>query len=242
MVITKEAGLAELLHYDAYERRSGLVHLFARGTTPAAFARAEAVELGDFVGGAFHEAGSGTEGGAPWVRLARDGTARLASGDLPVRVTKTIAAGGDRRSPTLALDVRVENRGEGLLDATLGVEWALTMLGGGGNPAAWYAIDGRRIRHDAAAGPVTVAELRSGNDWIGLEVTTRIAPEAEAWIVPIETVSSSEAGFERVYQGSALVLTWPLLLAAGEARSIRVEHVVTTARDRAAEEAANVAR
>jgi alpha-amylase len=32
---------------------------------------------------------------------------------------------------------------------------------------------------------------------------------------PIETVSLSEAGFERIFQGSAILVSWPLALAPG---------------------------
>ena len=39
---------------------------------------------------------------------------------------------------------------------------------------------------------------------------------ADAWWAPVETISNSEAGFERVYQGSGLLLSWPLALAPGE--------------------------
>ena len=239
MVTTKEAGLAERLAYDAYERRSGLVHLLVAGTTPGAFARADVAELGDFVAGAFRieETESEPAGGAGWVRLVRDGTAETSGGAIPVRVEKTIATGGDRRTPTLTVEVHVENRGEAPLEATLAIEWALTMLGGGGNPAAYYLLDGERLPHDTAGSRAALVELHSGNDWIGVDVATRVAPPAETWISPIDTVSNSEAGFERVYQGSALVFSWPISLAPGASATARVEHVVTTTRDRAAEEA-----
>ena len=39
---------------------------------------------------------------------------------------------------------------------------------------------------------------------------------ADAWWAPVETISNSEGGFERVYQGSGLLLSWPIRLAAGE--------------------------
>jgi hypothetical protein len=32
----------------------------------------------------------------------------------------------------------------------------------------------------------------------------------------VETVSLSETGFERIYQGSALLFAWPLRLRAGQ--------------------------
>ncbi|MFH0750392.1 MAG: alpha-amylase/4-alpha-glucanotransferase domain-containing protein [Chloroflexota bacterium] len=235
-VSMKEPGLADRLHYDRYERRSGLVHLLAPATTPGAFARADATEYGDFVAHPFRVEATGDDHGGGWARLVRDGVACTPAGALPVRVEKTIAAGGDRRTPTLSLEVRVENRGAGPLEVTLAVEWATTMLGGGGNPAAWYLLDGERIRHDAAAVRADLGELRSGNDYVGLEIATRVEPPAETWISPIDTVSNSEAGFERVYQGSALVFAWPLVLPAGAATTVRVEHTVTTARDRATEE------
>jgi alpha-amylase len=235
-VSTKESGLADRLHYDLYERRSGLVHLLAPGTTPGAFARADMAEYGDFVAHPFRVDATGGENGGGWVRLVRDGVARTPAGPLPVRVEKTIAAGGDRRTPTLSLEVRVENRSTVPLATTLAVEWATTMLGGGGNPAAYYLLDGERVPHDAAGSRASLGELRSGNDYVGLEIATRVQPAAETWISPIDTVSNSEAGFERVYQGSALVFVWPLVLPAGSATTVRVEHTVTTARDRAAEE------
>jgi 4-alpha-glucanotransferase len=84
--------------------------------------------------------------------------------------------------------------------------------------------------------------LHAGNDYIGLDVATRVQPPAEAWISPIDTVSNSEAGFERVYQGSALLLAWPITLDPGASTTVRVEHVVTTSRDHALEEAGNPAR
>jgi alpha-amylase len=44
--------------------------------------------------------------------------------------------------------------------------------------------------------------------WQGIRVTLH-APNAEAfWVAPIETVSESEGGFERVYQGSQILALW----------------------------------
>jgi hypothetical protein len=80
--------------------------------------------------------------------------------------------------------------------------------------------------------------IRQGNDDLGIAIATAASPAADAWWSPIETISNSESGFERVYQGSALLLSWPIRLAAGDRCVGRVDHVVTATRDRAAEEAA----
>jgi alpha-amylase len=112
------------------------------------------------------------------------------------------------------------------------------MLGGGGNPAAWWDVGGTRTGHDAAGAARGIASIGQGNDYVGISVATAIEPPADASWAPIETISNSEAGFERVYQGSALLLRWPLRLAPGERGSMRLTHAVSTTRDRAAEELA----
>ncbi|MCU0505296.1 MAG: DUF1926 domain-containing protein [Chloroflexi bacterium] len=231
-VSTKEPGLADRLRYDAYERRGGLVHVLPPGTTPDDFLGAAFDELGDLVDGPYAVA----ELADDHVTMVREGSVRAGGARVPVRATKTIAVGPDRAGPTLDETVTLENLGSAAIDATLAVEWALTMLGGGGNPAAWYAVDGERTAHDAAGTADGVDVIRSGNTYIGVEVATRPEPPADAFWGPIETVSNSEAGFERVYQGSALVLTWPLRLAPGASSTVRVRHAVATTRDRAAEE------
>ncbi len=53
VVRSREPGLASRLQYDAYERRSGLVHLYPGGTTADAFAGGSARELGDAHDGAY---------------------------------------------------------------------------------------------------------------------------------------------------------------------------------------------
>ncbi len=212
------------------------MRLLAPGTTPGAFARADVSDYGDFAARPFVVEETGVDDGAAWVRLGRDGVACMPAGTLPMRVTKTISVGGDRRTSTLSLEVTVQNQGAGPLETTLALEWATTMLGGGGNPAAYYLLDGERVPHDSAGSRTSLGELRSGNELVGLDVETRVDPPAETWISPIETVSNSEAGFERVYQGSSLVFSWPLVLSPGASTTVRVEHAVTTTRDRAAEE------
>jgi alpha-amylase len=112
------------------------------------------------------------------------------------------------------------------------------MLGGGGNPAAWYEVRGKRSPHDGSGQEEAVEVVGFGNDWIGVSVEARPEPAADAWWSPIETVSNSESGFERVYQGSSLLLSWPARIEPGETRRVAVSQRVTVARDRADEERA----
>jgi hypothetical protein len=227
VVRVKEVGLAAYLVYDAYERRSGLLRVLDPSTTAADWASARAVDHGDALDGAY----ALVELADRLVIARREATIDGAT----VTVTKTTRIWGDRHAPVLEQIIELEHRGGPALDVRIGSEWTLTMLGGGGNPSAWWDVDGVRSAHDSAGTGSGLTEIGQGNDYVGVAVRTFVGEPAEAWWAPVETVSNSESGFERVYQGSGLLLSWPVRLAEGErwARSIR--HEVSTTRDRTAE-------
>jgi alpha-amylase len=233
-VRTKEADLSAHLAYDEYERRSGIVRFLDPGTAPADWAAARGRELGDFVDRPFRVAAF--EPGR--LVVAREGHVETAAGPRAVRVEKVLTLAGDRATPSMGLEVAVENRSKEPIEARLGVEWSITMLGGGGNPAAWYDIGGSRTAHDVGGQASGITRVEQGNDYVGVSLATTASPSADAWWAPIETVSNSEAGFERIYQGSSLLLSWPLRLEAGARTVVRVDQVVAATRDRAAEESA----
>ena len=53
------------------------------------------------------------------------------------------------------------------------------------------------------------------DEWIGAEIALHWSPGGHVGWAPIETVSLSESGFERIYQGSAMLVSWPVTLAKG---------------------------
>lgn len=123
------------------------------------------------------------------------------------------------------------------ITARLGVEWALNVLGGGGNPSAWMEPrPGARVRFDGEGTVAGAETFALGNDWIGLSVTASLAPAADVWWSSIDTVSISEDGFERTHQGSGILFSWPLLLTPGAEMTVRIGQSVITARDRAEDE------
>ena len=152
-------------------------------------------------------------------------------------MSKSIRLLGDRMAPELVVDLEIHHRGSEPIDCRIGLELSVHLLGGGGNPSAWYDVDGARSAHDGSGQAPGVAAIGYGNDWVGVAVRAVPEPAADAWWSPIETVSNSESGFERVYQGSSLLFSWPLRLAAGEARRFSLRQAVSVARDRAAAEA-----
>jgi len=67
-----------------------------------------------------------------------------------------------------------------------------------------------------------VHELHIGNSWLRQDVGFSLSEAATLWRFSIDTVTGSEAGFERNHQGSCLTLLWPLLLEAGERWSVEI--------------------
>jgi alpha-amylase len=221
IVNVKEPGLAAFLNYDRFERRSGLVHLLPAGgsTTIEQFVAATYGDLGDFAEEPF-ELEKLTEDRLVVRRL---GTFSGASGPQPLAVKKTFRLLGGRLDPGLELEVALENPGDVAAAFELAVEWNLNLLGGGHNPAAWYETEpGARSPHDSPGELASADWLAFGNDYEGVRVEAAVEPAARLSWYPVETVSNSEAGFERVYQGSSLLFRWPVTLAPGARRTFTV--------------------
>jgi alpha-amylase len=236
MANSKEPGLAAFLSYDRHERRSALVHLLpADGATTAAhFATATYRELGDFVD-APYVLDTLTDGK---VAVRRSGSVLLDGTPYPLEVEKTFRFAGGRMEPILELVTTVVSRADRRLDFEIAVEWNVNLLGGGHNPAAFYeTAAGERTRHDASGDLASASGIAFGNDFEGVRIEAQIEPAANLTWYPVETVSNSEGGFERSYQGSSLLFRWPVSLAPGEYRTFTVTLAAAQTRDRSAEEA-----
>jgi alpha-amylase len=68
---------------------------------------------------------------------------------------------------------------------------------------------------------VTKFELVNGPD--RLTTIFIFSRPVAAWFYPLMTVSQSEEGFERTYQGSSLLFTTPLELAQGERFHLQID-------------------
>jgi len=208
LVQAKESGLTRLLIYDRDERRSALVRFYVDGQESGAFA-----------------------GGSWDVVRASESEVILHRTEDTVSVVKSVSLGGDRLGPTLTVRLEVEAR-EQAVDGELVLEWNLNLMGGGGNPAAYYRWGDKELRHDSTGElAATDPPLSFGNTYAGVDISALPDPTAARTWYPVETVSNSEAGFERVYQGSCLAFKWPIHLAAHSAAAVAVAFRVAQAQD-----------
>jgi hypothetical protein len=219
-VRVKEAGLDRFLNYDSYRRSCMIEHFLAPETRLNTYIKSQHKELGDFAICAYHAEMQDGGRNTLHVILQRDGHVS----EQPVRVTKRVTLRPG--SPNFRVLYTIQNTGDMPLAANFGSEWNLNLLGGGHNPSAYYRVEGEELEDaalDSTGEVANVSDLALGNSWLGIEMGLKSSHPALFWRFPLETVSGSEAGFERTYQGSSILLQWPITLPPGEGVEIWLE-------------------
>jgi alpha-amylase len=106
-----------------------------------------------------------------------------------------------------------------------GIELNINLLAGDA-PDRYYDIRGHQLedRKLASVGELqNVSEIQLIDEWVGIKVVLKTDRNFNLWRFPVETVSLSEGGFERIFQGSCLLLYWPLDLEPGREFRVNVE-------------------
>ncbi|MBI5837245.1 MAG: DUF1926 domain-containing protein [Candidatus Eisenbacteria bacterium] len=216
----KEPDLERLLVADRLPRASLQDHILAPETSREDFARSAHEEWGEFAGLPYAAELDWDRGKVSMElrRRAWAGPARATELEIVKRITLR------EDDPGFEVRIVVSHVGGVPIDARFGVEWNLTFLTGEADDRwADFFEAGGRERMGAVRGLAGVRRVRAADEWLDLAVETTVEPAAGAWTFPVETVSYSEAGFERVYQGTCVLFLWPHRLAAGESLELRVE-------------------
>jgi len=224
-VRTKETGLQRHLRYDRWPRHLFRLLLFPPGKTLSDYIALQLEECPAFAGDAF-QVRSGQVGS---VVLAKEGFfPGSEAGTNPMRAEKTFSFAREGSELQVSCEVALLPAGRNPLALQAGLEVILNFLapeaadryfeyGGERHPLLWSAA-------------VPASALRIVDEWQNVAVCLE-APEAQQfWVAPIETVSESEEGFERIYQGSQILPVWPLVLQPGEQWTGRVSLLVSSAR------------
>jgi hypothetical protein len=116
----------------------------------------------------------------------------------------------------------LKNISDSSIKAVFGSEWNINLLGGGHNEQAYYkvprvALDDHHL--DSQGALADIEQIILGNRHLGIELELMVEPKIRLWRFPVESVSNSEGGIERIYQGSCLVILMPFdLPPAGVAK------------------------
>jgi 4-alpha-glucanotransferase len=201
----KEPGLERFLRYDRWPRHTFRLLLFEPGRTHRDYENLELQEDPGFASGNFrvarsspHDAELGREGPLIWHGMEAPGK-RLS-------VAKFFSFGPAPRGCEVACEVRITI--PAVLDRPLavGIESVVNFLAPTESDRFFQTPGGpENLRFSGClAGPT----LRMEDGWQRIRISLHAPGAEQFWIAPIETVSESEEGFERVYQGSQILALW----------------------------------
>lgn len=208
-VLVSEHGLEEKLVYDWHRRAMFIDHFLREGTLIEDYARAAYGEQGDFVNQPYASAADDEQ-----VRLVREGAVWSDGQQLPVRVEKTFTL--KEETDELWVEYRISNEAEATLTATFGLELSFGFAGGQSLIGAALLIGEETHAFNELSEWEGIEQLLIRSDLWGVEVAIALDQPGDLWLFPLETISNSGSAYERTYQGSSLLLRWPLALAGGE--------------------------
>jgi alpha-amylase len=206
----KEAGLEAILAYDEPRRASLLDAWFDGPETPldplAPWEGARLLLFRERLDGVARA----VEGGVT-LSLSR---ARGAPGPLDVEKLVTVTAA------TVGAHYRLGSAGDRGVSGRWAVQWNLALTAG--DAEGRYLTLPHRPSLGSAGRAQGLTAVSLVDEWIGVAARLAWTPPAELAWAPVQTVSVSEAGFERIYQGTALLLAWPVALAPGAEHELSV--------------------
>jgi hypothetical protein len=216
-VVVKEEGLECHLLYDWYKRGSLLDHFLESGVDLSNFMRSEYYEAGDFVLGAY-DLKHKKQADVATISLERHGSI---SG-IAVRLRKEISL--RKAAAEFIVHYEIENLSAEELNTSFGSEFNVSFLAGNAHDR-YYDVPGHVLekRNLASTGETNnVKQVSLVDEWLDLKLILAFSQSASLWRAPVETVSQSEAGFERVYQSSMVMPIWRLSLSAAKSWEVEI--------------------
>ena len=215
----KDSDVADWLIYDVLPRSSLIDRFLDSQVVMADYRKNVFEDRGDFAGQPYI-CGVVTEVDTLKIDLEREGTLLCSHGPCSLVLSKNITL--ERNNGSLNIGYRFVNTGNTSINTIFAGEWNINLLGGGRNEAAYYRIAGRDIgdNHLDSSGEIAGADrLIMGNRYLEFELELEIDRPLTIWRYPVESISNSEAGLEKVYQCSCVVILLPLTVGPGQTAS-----------------------
>ena len=203
----KEPNLERFLKYDRWARHAFRILVFDPRKTHADYESLRLMEDASFAGGDFSVRSSAPHQ-AELYRQAVIGANHGAGQAVPVDVTKCFSFGPAPNGCEISCEVGLKLKQPVDRAVIVGVETVINLLAPAASDRFIETAGGPQGLRFSGELPGPILHLQDG--WQKVRITLH-APGAENfWIAPIETVSESEEGFERVYQGSQILARWRL--------------------------------
>lgn len=213
----KEPNLERYLKYDRWARHAFRILVFSSKRTQADYESLQLQEDASFAGGEFSVRSSGPHQ-AELYRQTVIGGNQGTDEALSVDITKRFSFGPTPNGCEISCEVGLKLKQPVDRAVIVGIETVINLLAPMESDRFIETVAGPQGLRFSGELPAPILHMQDG--WQKLRITLH-APGAENfWIAPIETVSESEEGFERVYQGSQILARW--LLSTQKVLSARV--------------------
>jgi alpha-amylase len=211
LVLAKEEGLKDHLVEDWYLKRCFIDHFLSLDVDLASFKSGRFGEEGDFV---LEPYTFEMDAQQDRIDLVRNGYVRRPEGEFRVRVEKTYLF--DPKAGFFTVRYRLSSDRPDGIEVAFAVENNFNFLAGHAIDR-YVSIDGEHSEEsylDSIGGRKAAHTAALVDEYRALAVAIRSSQPAEIWHLPIFTVSLSEGGFERVYQGTTTVHRFAFRLTA----------------------------
>jgi alpha-amylase len=205
-VWSKESNLSALLRYDRYPRNLFRTYVFPADQQCKDFDYLCLRENPEFAQGAWTV--SGLENTAGVFPFTRQSNIRMNGRELKIRADKTLDVRSAAGSIKLGCLSTLSMERSTPAPLALGVELVFNLLAP--DVPDRYFLANQIRRPLEFRGEIVASQLIMVDEWQRVKISMDANPMPSWWIVPIETISQSESGFERVYQGSSILAVWKI--------------------------------
>lgn len=216
--------LKKYLVFDKYQRLSFIDHFLEDGVDPESLWSGDFVQLGDFVE-AEYEVFTSTKDDKSILTLSRKGAVTVDGEEVPVEIEKTFFV--PREGGKIDVQYWVINNSDHDLDLNFGCELDFSFLSHESDTN--HVIVHRETEVDGEPYRLTERLALTEKSWQmnperiilqdnhrQYQIALHTGQKARVCLFPIETVSHSEEGFEKVYQSTVVIPIWKVRLEAGD--------------------------
>ena len=176
-------------------------------------------ELGDFVTSRYIVNNIAS---APSVEidLMRSGHVRANDGKIPLSLAKRYTTQAGSRK--LSVSYQISNLGQSILMTRFGTEtnWGLA---GGNDEHTVFQTENKIGRLGEIVSEDSTGKWEIDSGLWDIRIETSASRKFEIWRFPLETISLSEGGYERNYQGTTILMWWPIKISPGEQWDVTID-------------------
>src|SRR5882762_9574133 len=205
-VLVKEPNLERFLRYDRYPRHAFRLLLFDPSQTKLDYEELRLKEVVKAAAGSYLLHASSANYAD--LQIAFDLPEYAAEGkEVPrLSITKLFLFGPTPHGCEVSCDISITLSAPLSRPLAMGVESVINFLAPTDSDRFFETPSGPQNLRFSGILPSPLLRVEDG--WQKMRVTLHAPGSQEFWVAPIETVSESEGGFERVYQGSQILAVW----------------------------------